>query len=280
VQINNRDVLFIKKKTDDESYVHYTKPEKQKTSIDYIVEAVDFFKKEYNKVKILGLTYEYCIGEEYAMGNDVEYSSDYQGSLEAINHLVEAGVIRKYEMGAIYNDSGTWVTVKCKIDENKLMQKEAPQATVEAETLAQKIVHEHTHKFENSIQEKDVNLNHKIIQESVKPKPTAQNKQTIIYWNESGDLYRDPKIRYCYPMGQEKDRHKIVKYLINNKGFRTTFQIASIFENKSEEIIISEVGKINSMAQGKLSIRDNIILGKKGSGYRINPAYHFTLKNQ
>mgnify|MGYP001567043278 FL=1 len=156
VQINNRDVLFIKRKTDNESYVHYTKPEKQKTSIDYIVEAINFFKNEYNKVKISGLTYEYCIGEAYATHNDVEYSSDYQGNLEAIKHLMEAGVIRKYEMGAIYNDNGTWETVKCKIDENKLMQKEAPQATVEAEALAQKIIHEHTHKFENSIQEKEL----------------------------------------------------------------------------------------------------------------------------
>lgn len=177
VQINDRDVLFTKTKNDRESYVYYETPKREKTSIDYIIEAINFFKKEYNKVKIPGLTYEYCVGEMYGTHDNVEYSDDYQSNLDAINHLVEAGIIREYKAGAIQNDSGIWATVKCKINEDKLMQKEAPQATVEAEKLAQKIVHEHTHKFENSIQEKPIDLNHKIVQEAAKA--TGKTTQKI-----------------------------------------------------------------------------------------------------
>lgn len=163
---------------------------------------------------------------------------------------------------------------------SKKPEEKPPVKSKPLQTSTKKIIHQHTHKFENSIQEKDLNLTHKVVQEPAKPKTKAEYNKTVIYWNEIGDLYRDPKIKYCYAMGQEKDRHKIIKYLINNKGFRPTFQIASIFEGKSEDTIIKEIGKINSTARGKLGIKDNIVLGRKGSGYRINPAYHFALKNQ
>jgi len=282
IEINKKDVLFIKRKTDNENYVHYEKPEKQKTSIDYIIEAVNFFKEEYNKVKILGLTYEYCIGELYGTGNNVEYSTDYQKSLEAINHLKEAGIIREYKTAVIDNENGTWATVKCKINENKLMQKEAPQATVEAELLAQKIIHEHTHHFDNSIQEKEINLTHKIIEDEKANSVNGKKipKETAIVLNQFGDLYKEPKNKFCYSMGETNDRHRIVRQLIANKGYKQTSQIALIFDNKSEESIISEIGKINSMSKGKLSVKDNIILGKKGSGYRANPVFKFILKNE
>ncbi len=101
-----------------------------------------------------------------------------------------------------------------------------------------------------------------------------------IFLNVSGDLYRDPKEKYCYPMGEKDDRHKIVRFLITNKGYQPTSQIAAQFEDKNEDSVIDTIGKFNSVAKGKLNIKDNIILGKKGSGYRMNPAYTFSLKNE
>lgn len=105
-------------------------------------------------------------------------------------------------------------------------------------------------------------------------------KEKNIYLNQFGDLYKEPKNKFCYPMGEKEDRHKIVRHILTNKGYQQTSQIALIFDNKNEDSIISEIGKINSISRGKLTIKDNIILGKKGSGYRANPDYKFSLKNE
>ncbi len=112
------------------------------------------------------------------------------------------------------------------------------------------------------------------------PTDKKNAKEIAIYLNQSGDLYKEPKSKFCYPMGETADRHKIVRHLISNKGYQQTSQIALIFDNKSEDSIISEIGKINSTSKGKLGIKDNIILGKKGSGYRANPDYKFSLKTE
>ncbi|MSU54725.1 MAG: hypothetical protein EXS48_02755 [Candidatus Staskawiczbacteria bacterium] len=118
----------------------------------------------------------------------------------------------------------------------------------------------------------------------LKTLPNAKKKtdKITVFLNEAGDLFREPKTKYCYAMGQKDDRHKIVRFLLANKGYQETRQIAAQFEDKSEESIGSEIGKINSKAQGKLGLneKENMILGKRGSGYRINPAYKFAFKNE
>lgn len=124
-----------------------------KTSTDYIADALKFFKEEYNKVRLSGLTYEYSLGEN-ANSDTIENGSDeYDENLNAIKRLRDAGfitefeVITKIEAGGLYE----WDYAACKIDESKLTeQKQAPKATNEnVEALTQKITHEHTHRFEN-----------------------------------------------------------------------------------------------------------------------------------
>jgi hypothetical protein len=45
-----------------------------------------------------------------------------------------------------------------------------------------------------------------------KAKPNL--KQTILHLSADADLYRDPKSKYCYHMGKELLRYRILKYLI------------------------------------------------------------------
>ena len=132
-----------------------------KTPMDYIKEAVNFFKDEYNKVRIAGLTYDYPIGE--AMDIDGRVSDAYTERLKAVKQLTQVGFITDYELEQkMSDDNDVYDYAICKIDESKLTQKEEPQATAAgAEAIAQKVIHEHTHRFENSIQEKGIDLNHK-----------------------------------------------------------------------------------------------------------------------
>lgn len=126
----------------------------------------------------------------------------------------------------------------------------------------------------------ETNINDKLFSSSFEQKGIKEAEKILIFLNRFGDLYREPKSKYYYPMGEKEDRYKIVRHLLTNKGYQQTSQIALIFNNKSVDSIISEIGKINSISRGKLTIKDNIILGKKGSGYRMNPIYKFSLKNE
>lgn len=107
-----------------------------------------------------------------------------------------------------------------------------------------------------------------------------QIKETALSLNQNGDLYREPKDKNCYPMGEKSDRYKIVRYLIENKGYQLTNQISLNLEGKDEKSIRTEIYKINNIAKGKLHLTENLIQGKKESGYRINPKYKITFKNE
>lgn len=136
------------------------KTEPHKTPADYVKEVIAFFKDEYNKVLIAGLTYEYPLGE--APGVDGRYSDAYLGRQKAVQQLARIGFITELEYGQDMDDYNTvYDTAICKIDESKLTQKDEPKATAAgAEAIAQRVIHEHTHRFENSIQEKGIDLNH------------------------------------------------------------------------------------------------------------------------
>src|SRR5205085_1815808 len=87
---------------------------KIKNSTDYILEAIEFFKKEYSRVKLSGLTYEYCLAEVFATNNATIYSEEYEDRLKAIERLKDAGLITKWEMATLSNDNGIWLYAMCR----------------------------------------------------------------------------------------------------------------------------------------------------------------------
>jgi len=94
------------------------------------------------------------------------------------------------------------------------------------------------------------------------------NASEQVYLEKNGDLWREPKERYCYPMGENSDRHKIVRYIAIRKTYQQTSLIAETF-NKSAKAIRSEMGKIRGNISRLLKISSKkVIEGKGGSGYR------------
>ncbi len=121
-----------------------------KTPADYVKEVISFFKDEYNKALVAGLTYEFCLGEAADM--DGRYSDAYLGRQKAVEQLKRIGFITELvHEQQMSNDNEVYDIAMCKIDESKLTQKEEPKATAAgAEAIAQKVIHEHTHRFENN----------------------------------------------------------------------------------------------------------------------------------
>ncbi len=81
-------------------------------------------------------------------------------------------------------------------------------------------------------------------------------------------------------MGEKSGRHQIVRLLVENTGYQETQSIVSMFTGlKTEQTIRTEIGKINVNVRNKLKC-NSFLQGKKGSGYRINPKYKITTKDE
>ena len=81
-------------------------------------------------------------------------------------------------------------------------------------------------------------------------------------------------------MDEKSDRHKIVRFLVKNRGYNQTAVISRELEGKKEQSIRAEIGKIRNKMTNLLKIKgEKVIEGRKESGYRINPAFKIVLKN-
>lgn len=110
----------------------------------------------------------------------------------------------------------------------------------------------------------------------VQGKAKPDLKQTILHLSADADLYRDPKSKYCYHMGKELLRYRIVKNLIG-KTYQTTPDIRIATEAGSDYSIRSAIMKINAKAKHDLKI-GKLIEGRRTDGYRINPEYRIFLR--
>jgi hypothetical protein len=155
-------------------------PPVHKSHADFVREAIDYFKDEYNKVRISGLTYDFCLGE--AADIEGRLTEEYLGREKAIKELRGIGFITNLEYGEdMSEDNDVYIIAQCKINERKLTGQEEPHATAaSAEAIAQKVIHEHTHRFENSIQEKGIDLNHKFPEQ--KPSGFYITKKEDDFW--------------------------------------------------------------------------------------------------
>jgi len=120
-----------------------------------------------------------------------------------------------------------------------------------------------------------------IYEKSQEKTKKQQAKETVLYLNQNGDLYREPKDKFCYPMNEKSNRHKIIRFLATNKGYQLTEFISRELGIKSEKNIRTEIGKMRNNIEKHLKIKGKDFLqSKKESGYRINPKYKITFKNE
>jgi len=197
IQYKDKTVNIVSIKGGPQSDFSKSRP-KTKTSTDYVIEAINFFKNEYNKVRVSGLSYEYDLGQNFAKANDdieEEDADKHTFKLKALEQLKNVGFIKDYEIEERVINEGyyVWDYAICKIDESKITQKEAPKATAEGvEALTKKVIHEHTHRFENSIQEKEIDLNHKFVEDDV----LVKNKKKISLPKFSSTEWSKIEIRF------------------------------------------------------------------------------------
>ncbi len=107
-----------------------------------------------------------------------------------------------------------------------------------------------------------------------------EKSKKVLHLNSIGELYKEPKDKYCYPMG-ESGRGKIFRYLATHKDYQKTHEISETLGKKSKQSIRTEIAKIRLNIKKLLKIDGKkMIESKKGYGYRINPDYKIILKNK
>ena len=109
-------------------------------------------------------------------------------------------------------------------------------------------------------------------------KTKRKRNRTDLYLDSSGDLWRNPREKFCYEIGEHTDRYKIVRTVVDNEPqYQKTHDISLAVE-KPEQLVRKEIQKINQNAKRQLKLgKDKVIEGKKGKGYRISPNYKIKL---
>lgn len=112
-------------------------------------------------------------------------------------------------------------------------------------------------------------------------------RQTGIFLDGDGNLYREPEKQLRYPIGSGSQRLRIVRHLAEGATvFTPTKNLASALGHGNVDTLRKEIGKINDNAMNKLKIGkkkeprgriDPLIEGRSHSGYRINPKYHIEI---
>lgn len=96
--------------------------------------------------------------------------------------------------------------------------------------------------------------------------------------DKNGDLYREPKEKYCYPLHEDQEPLQIVLHFTKRQGlgFEKTSMSAAELE-KDPQYLRTDIGKINRIAASRLGLgKAKLIESKQNSGYRLNP--HIQIK--
>lgn len=101
-------------------------------------------------------------------------------------------------------------------------------------------------------------------------KKSPSNQRITIHFSKDGDLYTNDKHYYSL------QDYKVTRKLINVLGyeFTPTQKLALYVESKNTESLYKTVQAINRKTKFLLKIKANLIDGRRGSGYRINPKIH------
>jgi hypothetical protein len=126
-----------------------------------------------------------------------------------------------------------------------------------------------------SIDKRDVN---KIAQDAadriVSKAGLELNRQheIVLYLTKDGDLYREPKERYFYPMRESKLRLKILNTL--NHEYKQTEDIRDQIRSMSTGAVRKAIHEINEKAESLLKLEHKLVESKPYSGYKINSIYY------
>jgi hypothetical protein len=107
-----------------------------------------------------------------------------------------------------------------------------------------------------------------------------QETVLILHLNKNGDLYRDPKEKFCYEMAGKGVPLKILKYFAENPNREYENDTGTL----ARDIIIDkdqlrkDINKMVPTIKLRLKMSEKVIEGRKNCGYRLNPKIEIVLE--
>jgi len=96
-------------------------------------------------------------------------------------------------------------------------------------------------------------------------------EQILLVLTSDGDLYKEPRKKYCYKMG------KMTKQLAILKIMKSTYMKTGVIRGRAkiinDEAVRKYIGTFRQKAQDRLGLKSDIIESNGKDGYRINPLY-------
>lgn len=103
------------------------------------------------------------------------------------------------------------------------------------------------------------------------------------YLDKNGDLYKEPRAKFCYAMKGKGIPLKILNHFIDHPN--TDYQESTVemaeHLNISDKQLRTEIGKIKSKTRSIFELSDDIELieSRQNSGYRLNPKIEIIRKD-
>lgn len=132
-------------------------------------------------------------------------------------------------------------------------------------------------KTEQTIDEKLISSVEATIKAELKKTKQDGISTLFLFLSRDGDLFREPKDKYCYPLKKSGLRLDIINFLIKETDFISGKDIAQAV-NSSYGGTTDAINKINSISERTLNLPKNnkLIISRNRAGYKINPLYPIT----
>lgn len=181
---------------------------------------------------------------------------DLSDSNNALWRLKENGIVSQYKH--------CWGFFEVKKSDKKLFVTtgEDKQTDEDVEVYEVKIVPEKISKLSNS---------------------ERQDKVLVLYLDKNGDLYKEPKGKFCYEMKGKGIPLKILNYFIDHPNTDYQESTATMAETLeiSDKQLRTEIGKMKSKSRSIFEFGDDteLIESRQNSGYRLNPNIQINRKD-
>ena len=112
---------------------------------------------------------------------------------------------------------------------------------------------------------------------------TKKDEVIQLFLNKDGDLYREPKSKFCYPLQKDQEPLRVVLYFVKNpnSGYKDSTRMIALSLEKDPQYLRTEIGKINRIAINRLGLgKEKLIQAKQKSGYRLNPKIKITTEKE
>lgn len=108
--------------------------------------------------------------------------------------------------------------------------------------------------------------------------PSQNAGKIVLRLSKDGDLYKEPREKFSYPMSKKGVPMKLVRYFADTlEGeYQETDSIAESL-NMAKQAVRTEIGKLRKAVKKPLGLEKiDVIETKRHSGYRLNP--HITIR--